>query len=109
MKKILAILLLSSMYILAEADVVTASEGSLANVKMEISASGDFTSVGRVTVYVETYAGFVQQGSVMIHEDDRGYLYVLQNYGKPIPVLNCPNPYFKYMFNMSGKTFYFNM
>ncbi len=109
MKKILFVLLLSSMYVLTEANAINSTETSLVNTEIDNVASEDYTKVKRVIVYMETYAGFVEQGSVEIYKDSRGYLYVLQNYGAPISVLNCSNQYFRYKFYMGANWYYFNM
>lgn len=109
MKKILFVLLLSSMCVLTEADVINAAETPLANTETGMEIRNDYTYVRRVTVYVEIYGEFVEQGSVEIHKDDNGYLFVLQDYGKPIPVLNSSNRYFKYKIYMFSKWYYFNM
>lgn len=109
MKKILFVLLLSSMYAFTEADAINAAEISSANTEIGMENSEDYTYVGRVTVYVEIYGEYVEQGSVEIHKDDNGYLFVLQSYGKPIPVLNCSNKYFRYKIYMYSKWYYFNM
>lgn len=104
MKKIL--LLILTICAIATGNAITATS----SVGVEMSANDEYTHLGRVTTYV--YAGeYIVQYAVreIYKNNSNGYMYVLQRYGDPIPVVNSSKREFRYAIHIGGNWEYFNL